>query len=104
MKKIFYSLLLIFSLFALPNLSSAYTETVFADDIVCEVADPSGTPLNVRSRPSKKGKVVAKLENGTEVRFENSDPSATWWEISVKRSGKWKRLGWVYREYLRCEE
>ena len=73
---------------------------------VCMVADPTGTPLNVRSSPIN-GKVVAKLKNGTVVRVEDyneesGDESADWWRISITKNGKRHTLGWVTSKFLNC--
>jgi hypothetical protein len=76
----------------------------------CKVKDPTGTPLNVRTKP-RTGKVVSKLKNGTTVYVEDyadgADPanvnSSVWAKISVMKSGKRKVLGWVTNNFLVCE-
>lgn len=60
------------------------------------VADPSGTELRVRARPSSRAPEVGRLANGTDVTVAST-------------RGSWARIeaplaGWVYRPYLaRCE-
>lgn len=91
-------------------LPSGKTPTAIQANI-CTVADPTGTPLNVRSKP-KNGRVVSKLKNGTVVRVEDiydeADPEAEdnstagWFKVSVTRKGKLQILGWVLSGYLNC--
>ncbi|WP_438750889.1 SH3 domain-containing protein [Pararhizobium sp. O133] len=64
----------------------------------CVVADPTGTPLNVRAEP--KGRILSALENGIAVEVTDE----TW--IGGKR---WVRIvtdegmgGWVFATYLDC--
>jgi hypothetical protein len=63
-------------------------------ETVCKVADPTGTPLNIRSYPG--GNVVGKIRNGKRVRII---------EITRDDRGKlWANIGsgWVVREFLAC--
>lgn len=62
----------------------------------CRVADPSGTPLNVRDGPN--GRITGTLPNGLAVRILSGDP--TWARIGDDASGR--PLGWVFRRYLAC--
>ncbi|WP_413165057.1 SH3 domain-containing protein [Capilliphycus salinus ALCB114379] len=60
----------------------------------CTVADPTGTPLNVRSRPN--GNVVGTVENGTIVALGVTDGS---------EGENWTRIispieGYVWNDYL----
>lgn len=67
---------------------------------VCEVADPSGTPLNVRDAPW--GRILGALHNGTMVRVTDIDfdhQNRRWARIVPLGEG---RRGWVYRNYLDC--
>lgn len=64
----------------------------------CIVADPTGTPLNVRAEP--KGRILSILENGIAVQVTDE----TW--VGGKR---WVRVsaddgtrGWVFADYLDC--
>jgi hypothetical protein len=66
----------------------------------CRVADPSGTPLNVRSAPRSGGNILGALNNGTVIKV-----------LEVR--GDWARVrphngpgkaGWVYAKYLDCDE
>ncbi len=70
----------------------------------CKVSDPTGTPLNVRSKPNG-GKVVRKLKNGTKVYvvYETGDEQdRSWSKISLSIKGNAPIIGWVLREYLDC--
>jgi hypothetical protein len=82
------------------------TERTKSQNNVCIVADPTGTPLNVRSQPIN-GRIIAKLKNGTVVRVEDfneesGDESAVWWKISITKNGKRRTLGWVTSKFLNC--
>jgi uncharacterized protein YraI len=63
----------------------------------CRIADPSGTPLNVRDGPN--GRITGTLPNGLSVRIL-SDEGQTWARIGEAVSGQ--PLGWVFRRYLDC--
>lgn len=107
----FIALILLSSADALPSGRSGHSELSIQAG-ACTVSDPTGTPLNVRSKP-KNGKVVAKLKNGTAVRVEDiydeADPLAEdnrfagWMKVSVVRKGKRQVLGWVAATYLNCD-
>ena len=66
----------------------------------CVVADPTGTPLNVRARPN--GAIVGALYNGTPVRITDTvvDRRGQPWAYVVPLGPG--RRGWVYRTFLRC--
>ena len=70
-------------------------------DRLCVVADPSGTPLNVRSGPH--GRILGALHNGAAVRLLDStrDETGRPWAFVAPRHGG--RSGWVYRGYIECE-
>ena len=68
---------------------------------VCAVADPTGTPLNVRSSP-KNGTVLGALHNDTLVTVkETATVGGQKWVRVVPTVGK---QGWVYFDYLDCEK
>lgn len=72
---------------------------------ICQVTDPTGTPLNVRSSPN--GKVTSTLKNGREVKIIDIsyDPKGRpWAKVMVDQRGKATVLGWVFREFLSCYE
>ncbi|HEX8145251.1 MAG TPA: SH3 domain-containing protein [Pyrinomonadaceae bacterium] len=76
---------------------------VQADD-PCKVSDPTGTVLNVRSKPNG-GKIVRRLKNGTKVFivYETGDEQdRAWSKISLSNKGNAPVIGWVLREYLDC--
>lgn len=68
----------------------------------CIVADPTGTPLNARATPHERGRIVARLRNGTPVRIEAYGEGETWVRVSVMRRGRRVILGWVFHRYLDC--
>lgn len=66
----------------------------------CTVNDPTGTPLNVRSKPN--GPIVGAFYNGTRVNL---------WKLVYVGNKPWARIepigpgksGWVFRNYLNCQ-
>lgn len=66
----------------------------------CVVADPTGTPLNVRTSPG--GQVIKTLNNGTSVTILDGPSLAEgkWVYIGSYKAGV--PIGWVYRDYLDC--
>lgn len=63
----------------------------------CIVADPTGTPLNVRTGPSAVlGSTVDKLANGTEVEILHQQVN---WAFVRSRHG-YGSGGWVYSPFL----
>lgn len=76
-----------------------------ADEIgpICTVADPTGTPLNVREEPN--GAILGTWENGVRVRPYEEVKAAngkTWY--AVERFADDNAIGWVFDPYLSCEE
>jgi hypothetical protein len=67
----------------------------------CIVADPSPTPLNVRTAPY--GRIVGTLDDGQGVSILDSstDNQGRPWVYVADDSGN--PLGWVYREYVVCK-
>lgn len=75
----------------------------------CTVADPTGTPLNVRTKP-RNGKVVTTLKNSTNLKVVSDwaepgtgDETSSWSKVSVVRKGRRQVLGWVLSSYLSCK-
>jgi Bacterial SH3 domain len=64
----------------------------------CIVADPTGTPLNVRKDPSSSAAILGALNNGTSV---STGATRGEWVRIVPQEGK---TGWVYRKYLDCPQ
>jgi hypothetical protein len=60
----------------------------------CIVADPSGTPLNVRKSPN--GAIAGALNNDVQVSIRERRGD---WVSVVPQTGK---SGWVVRKYLNC--
>jgi hypothetical protein len=77
------------------------SEPTVARAATCRVADPTSTPLNVRTTPS--GRVVGDLENGSIVRIldERSESGGQTW-VYVGRADNGMPIGWVFRNYLDC--
>jgi hypothetical protein len=65
----------------------------------CIVSDPTGTPLNVRSRPN--GTILGALHNDTRVTVINSTivSGKVWSKVVPIKAGK---TGWVFHSYLDC--
>jgi SH3 domain-containing protein len=65
----------------------------------CRIADPTGTPLNVRSAP-KGGSIRGALSNDAVVKV--LEVRGDWTRIKPHNSpGK---SGWVYSKYLDCSD
>jgi uncharacterized protein YraI len=72
--------------------------TGIASADVCIVADPTGTPLNVRGRPSQHAPIIGALNNGITVSTRMS--RGDWVHIVPhKAPGK---SGWVWRKFIDC--
>jgi hypothetical protein len=69
----------------------------------CRVADPSGTPLNVRASPN--GHIVGKLKNGDVVSILDraSDGNGKTWVYIGDDQDK-RPIGWVYRNFVECDQ
>lgn len=67
----------------------------------CYVADPTGTPLNVRIEPN--GRVVGTVRNGRQVviaETRRDDQGRVW--AFVRDLDTNVGIGWVYRSFLNC--
>jgi len=75
-----------------------FTGTASAD--ACIVADPTGTPLNVRKRPSQHAPIIGALNNGITVstRMSRGD-----WVHIVPHEAQGKS-GWAWRKFIDCPE
>jgi hypothetical protein len=69
------------------------------DRNTCVVADPTGTPLNIRTSPN--GKIVGKVGNGERIRIsdQTTENGKEWAYISNAAS---RPIGWVFRKFLAC--
>ena len=69
------------------------------DRNTCVVADPTGTPLNIRTSPN--GKIVGKIANGERIRIsdQTTENGKEWAYISNAAS---RPMGWVFRKFLAC--
>jgi hypothetical protein len=68
----------------------------------CSANDPTGTPLNLRSKPG--GKIVARIKHNTIVEQTDTPIRGNWQEIRVRVGTKQKQVvGWVFKPYLACQ-
>jgi len=69
------------------------------DRTTCVVADPTGTPLNIRTSPN--GKIVGKIANGERIRIsdQTTENGKEWAYISNAAS---RPIGWVFRKFIAC--
>lgn len=82
----------------------AYLKCEGQDDYgkICKVADPTGTPLNIREEPN--GKILGTWDNGVRVRpYEEKSHNGKLW-YAVERIADDNAIGWVFDPYLKCEE
>ncbi|MGE3307206.1 MAG: SH3 domain-containing protein, partial [Rhizobiaceae bacterium] len=69
---------------------------------ICTVADPTGTPLNIRETPN--GTIIGTWDNGVRVRpYEEKRVNGKLW-YAVERFADDNSKGWVFDAYLKCEE
>jgi Bacterial SH3 domain len=68
---------------------------------VCRVADPTPTPLNVRTSPN--GRVVGTIENGMMVLIldRRTDRKRQVW-VYIGNADDQMPIGWVFRDYIDC--
>ena len=78
------------------SLGLAFSRSAVAAD--CIVADPTGTPLNVRAAPN--GEILSRLGNGVPVVIveERARAGKQWARVAVDG----QTLGWVFAAYLDC--
>ncbi|MCL1473956.1 SH3 domain-containing protein [Argonema antarcticum] len=70
---------------------------------VCQVTDPTGTPLNVRDRPN--GRIINNLRNGRTVTIQDTSYDSQgrpWAKIGGYYNGQYRVWGWVLREFISC--
>jgi hypothetical protein len=80
-------------------LSRPITPAIARYDAHCLVANPTGTPLNVRSKPN--GAFLGALHNDTSVALtERVLVNGKIWGRIVPEEGK---RGWVFFDFLSCE-
>jgi hypothetical protein len=65
---------------------------------ICVVADPTGTPLNVRERPSQRAPIIGALNNKITVLTKMSRGA---WVYTVPHEAPGKS-GWVWRKFIDC--
>jgi hypothetical protein len=87
------------ALVALVAAAPAFGQDLWLD--TCRVADPTGTPLNVRQGP--QGRIIGTLRNGTVVRISATarDHKNQVWARIVDGEGR-RTIGWVLRAYMNC--
>ncbi len=75
----------------------------FQAEKVCQVTDPTGTPLNARLHPN--GRIVDRLKNGQNVyiqAIDRDDRGKPWILVATKDRGNYKVIGYVLREFVSC--
>lgn len=94
----------ILALFAIATLTPIVSINVPAQArTICQVTDPTGTPLNVRDRPN--GAIVNALRNGREVdilRVDYDERGRPWALVGSYYEGEYRTWGYVYREFVSC--
>lgn len=67
----------------------------------CVIADPTSTPLNLRTTPN--GKIIGTVPNGdrTKILDQATDRTGGKWVYISDAAGQ--PLGWVFRRYLVCQ-
>jgi hypothetical protein len=93
-KLVIYVLLSFLGSLSVFSLETAHAETQ------CAVADPTGTPLNVRTAPY--GKIINALQNGNSVGIIDraTDRYGKRWVYIADQGGH--PLGWVFQDYILC--
>jgi S1-C subfamily serine protease len=81
--------------------ASAYTPQPVQTSWRCRVADPTPTPLNVRTSPN--GRILGTLDNGLIVTIldQTTDRDGASWTY-VAKADDGAPLGWVYGNFLDC--
>jgi hypothetical protein len=69
-------------------------------EVECVVADPTGTPLNVRNQP--KGTILFTLRNGTSVVWRSLSKDQKWVKIFPLTGRHYDKEGWVFTDFLDC--
>jgi hypothetical protein len=67
----------------------------------CIVADPSPTPLNVRTAPY--GRIVGTLSNGQSVRILDHSIDGDGRDWVYVGYGAGDPIGWVFRDFIVCK-
>jgi hypothetical protein len=70
--------------------------------VLCTVADPTGTPLNIRAAPN--GAIVGTLRNGTRLRVTGLDAQSGRPRAQVTRLPADNAICWVFDAYMKCQE
>lgn len=72
------------------------------NEIFCQVADPTGTPLNVRDAPN--GELLGSVQNDQIVRvYGHQMHNGKVWALAY-RDVRDNAVGFVFDAYLKCEE
>ena len=76
-------------------------DTTKSGHTICRVADPTNTPLNVRTTPN--GTMADTLTNGERVNLigVQQDSQGRDWAL-LARAGEERALGWAFRTYINC--
>ncbi|MEW5819823.1 MAG: SH3 domain-containing protein [Cyanobacteriota bacterium] len=74
-------------------------------EAACTVADPTGTPLNIRESPD--GEKLGTLNNGIEVYIvdiHKDKKNNVWAKVGRYVDNHFQEIGWVFKNYLSCPE
>lgn len=85
------------------GIQSVQAQETIQSEKICQVTDPTGTPLNVRLQPN--GKVINQIRNGKNVfvqSFASDNRGKPWVLVAVKNQGNYKIIGYVLREFVSC--
>jgi hypothetical protein len=96
-------LIVIVTVFGVTSPVSAQVEIKHDRFLSCVVADPTGTPLKVRSLPNRNSKSVFEFRNGTiVVIYDRQGPWAFvgGLEKIAEHASNFAGSGWVYFPYL----
>ena len=91
------------SLFLSVAIGSVMLQLPAKAEEICQVTDPTGTPLNVRDRPN--GAIVNALRNGREIDildFAYDEQNRMWVQVGGYYEGRYRIWGWVIREFISC--
>lgn len=70
--------------------------------VLCTVADPTGSPLNLRTEAN--GQIIGTVRNGTKLRVNTvKTVGGKPWAV-VERVASDNAIGWVFDAYMKCEQ
>jgi hypothetical protein len=85
------------------SLVGIFSSTPARSEQVCQVTDPTGTPLNVRDVPN--GRIINAVKNGRNVyilKVITDNQGRPWAKVGGYYQGQYRVWGWVFREFISC--